>query len=1013
MTELKMLETLRQHRPLLLACEAIGWLHMAGKAKADFLRKHGGQENDYKYEAWYEKESPPFPWDDLLKWVKDKFPLSNENACWPATLTKFISEHKKQDKGMLGLLQAAHAMASSIEKNIPDKTSKYLGQDITHMWLSSAFGHPTRNLLEAKPEILTDEGWKNLLEQIKKLLGDLKQLGDPSYPHSVDDITGWWNWREGAIGLNGWLRKAFSSTLAETRLPNNDVTLWDQSYVAAALFKSAVAGAILDKENWKGNLKQDTKWRLLTVGMAADHYESRSVKIGDWIGARKALDGFFEKVRKLVEIDLAIGSLLYADSEVMVFTFPGERQNHQGGDLKIAEWEKWLTEQLTEQIDEYARQFEFETPPYCSISESSRSLINMTDEIKKAHETIAVPLHRTWDIQEDEKVKGHICPVCLMRRNDDKNNKQKPCGVCEERRKHRLDDWYTGQNESDTIWITEVADNNDRLALITMSLDIEPWLSGERLDALRAQAISEWSNNSKLEQNPIKSDEAYKHFVEYSRKKLEQEEIPKKDNVFNKINSRFKKFCKWKHFFKAIVEDRANAPNWNDEGMDNDKRARWLTHQLFRKLASPGRIYRFQRQAEEFFNELLVTFREQASAEENRWRTRRLIIKLANNSSEKWKDKDKQVYNGRLGDAPVSLLYRKDSNDFITICNLKRIFKHGENLDKFEGKTLLLTEEDKEGGRQKEEILVASVEEAKNHLGCYHPVIPLEVSPVRFRVIVPLEAASDCIDKAVEKWNQEFDRVWDRLPLRVGMVAFKRMMPFQAVIEAARNIEHRFNDRKKETWRVDTKEEKDGVVVINFVSSGSSQTVLRTIPITLRDGREDVFYPYVNVEDQEVRYPLDFQHPDGQTYRHVKDLKKGDGVVVYPALISTLFMEHTAVRFDSIKEYGLSDWTNIRGIWNLIDRVVPSQTALRGVWSELLQKRESWQDASGEWLEGGERAWLDLVRVMFYRNLGARGAVLETLVQAAESGNLEWCLEWHLHVLKKQVSGGKNDNNSN
>jgi hypothetical protein len=27
-------DTLRQHRPLLLACEAIGWLHMAGKAKS-------------------------------------------------------------------------------------------------------------------------------------------------------------------------------------------------------------------------------------------------------------------------------------------------------------------------------------------------------------------------------------------------------------------------------------------------------------------------------------------------------------------------------------------------------------------------------------------------------------------------------------------------------------------------------------------------------------------------------------------------------------------------------------------------------------------------------------------------------------------------------------------------------------------------------------------------------------------------------------------------------------------
>jgi hypothetical protein len=32
-------DTLRKHRPLLLACEAIGWLHMTGKANIDFLQE--------------------------------------------------------------------------------------------------------------------------------------------------------------------------------------------------------------------------------------------------------------------------------------------------------------------------------------------------------------------------------------------------------------------------------------------------------------------------------------------------------------------------------------------------------------------------------------------------------------------------------------------------------------------------------------------------------------------------------------------------------------------------------------------------------------------------------------------------------------------------------------------------------------------------------------------------------------------------------------------------------------
>ncbi|GIV83484.1 MAG: hypothetical protein KatS3mg052_0491 [Candidatus Roseilinea sp.] len=50
---------------------------------------------------------------------------------------------------------------------------------------------------------------------------------------------------------------------------------------------------------------------------------------------------------------------------------------------------------------------------------------------------------------------------------------------------------------------------------------------------------------------------------------------------------------------------------------------------------------------------------------------------------------------------------------------------------------------------------------------------------------------------------------------------------------------------------------------------------LRVVPVTLPDGREDVFYPYVAVEDQQVRFPRDFQHPNGQVYRHVADLRSG------------------------------------------------------------------------------------------------------------------------------------------
>lgn len=1007
MTEFQHPHELRNHRPLLLALEAIGWLHMTGKANIDFLRAHGGQKNNYDYKRWHEQENPHFPWDDLLQWAKGKFGLVN-NA-WPGTLADFLSKHPGRDGGMLGLLQAGHAMASGIEKNLPSSTAKYLGQDVTHMWLSTAFGHPVRNLLDDPPELLTDVGWKDLLEQIKQLLTELQRLGDNS---SSSDINGWWRWRDGAVGPEGWLRKAFTGTLAETRLPNNDVTLFDQSYVAAALFKSAAAGAILEGSSFPWSckkLKQQTRWRLLTIGIGADHYEARAVKIGDWTGARLALDEFFTKVRKLVEVDLAVGSLLYKDGETCVFSFPGERFGHdneeeyQGGDLQIDEWQDWLAEQ----IDGYARDAndaDLETPPYCSISEPSRSLVGMTAEIRKARETMAVPLHRNWQIPGQDSSEGHVCPVCLVRSSSSEKDKQMPCDPCKARRTHRLDKWLEGEFGSDSIWISEVADANDRVALLTISLDIEPWLDGTRLDAFRTQSVARWAAQNTTQKKPLPEDhDSLVNLVKtalgtgnqasQARSLIQKKIAPGlRDENDNDVP--------WDKFYELVVEDRADAPKWHD--LDENGRAAWLTHQLFCKLASPGRVYRFWRQAEEFFEAMLAEFREIAAADQNRWRVRRLVIKPDNGSSGSWKDR--QTYGGRYGDAPVSLLYREETEDFLTICNLARFLKPEQDKDCLRGITLKLKADD---SMEAEELKVLSAADDAGTLGVYHPVIRLELSPVRFRVLLPLEAVSGCVDRAIEAWRDQFARVWDRLPLRVGVVAFSRMTPFQAVIDAARTIEDDLDRIKKsETWRVTGCETQEGVTGLSLKSLDHRHELLKTIPIGLPDGRDDVFYPYLAVEDKQVRFPLDFQHPNGQVLRHAKDLRSGDGVLVYPSCIATVFMDSTARRFEPLSRRQLTEWLRMRDLWRQMDRFAASQTALRGAWSELMERRGAWQEADGTWFEGGKTAWLDLARAVFHERLGVRGACLETLVQAAGDGLLDWCLEWHMSVLKKQVSGG-------
>jgi hypothetical protein len=1027
-------EKLREYRPLLLACEAIGWFHMAGKAKIEFLRKQGRIQS-YEEKLWHKEETPPFSWDDLLGWLKLRFSsIPEPEQVWPSTFDLFTERHADGDCGLLGLLQAAHGIVSGVEKNLPKSTSVYLNQDITHMWLSSPWGHPKRHLLANPPEILTPHGWRQLVAEIRRVLEEAQSLGT----QSSSNVCDWQRWRDAAIGPKSFIRRAFLSTLAETRLPTNDVTLWDQSYVAAVLFKSAVAGAILEETNfpWKWQdiaqrlgidlrtrrgrernleelskevrrsilnfLKTYTNWRLLTISIGTDHYEARAVKIGDWTGTQQVIEQFFSNVARLIEVDLAVGSLLYRDSSVVVFSFPGERSDESSTPASWIEgWEEWLQQE----VDTLAKNLDMETPPMVKLSEPTRSLVPLVKERKKALNTLVVPVHRKWNIrcEVSDEARGNVCPVCQVRLNGDPTNKNKPCQVCRERRHHRLDSWLSGEFGQDTIWLAEVADSNDRVALVTFSLDIEPWLAGVRVDSLRAQAIPDWRRfnpNLAGHPNPIDFANSYETLKNEIKNRLPS--YNSGDYLLQSLQAGYKNAGEWPLFFFNIVEDRADAPKW--ESLNNDKRAAWLAHQLFRKLPSPGRLYRFWRQTEFFFQDILREMREIASRDENRWRTRRLVIKpdMDDDHHERWNDR--LLYNGIYNGAPVSLIYLRELEGFITACNLARLLEPTDKKSSLKEQTqnqeIFLRAEDH--FKDVIPLKIKRIEEPRRihaHLAVYHPVIPLELSPLRFRVLVPLNVASDCVDYVISRWQEEFARVWERLPLRIGVVAFSRKLPFRAVIEATRNLEEDLL-KKEEIWCVEDKEVREGIVALNF-QRPDGQVTLRTVPITMPDGRFDAFYPYMAVEDRDVRYPYDFQHPEGQVYRHAKDLGHGDRVKVCPACVATVFLDSSYRRFEKFTPRYLEDWLKMREVWQLLERAAPSQTALRGLQAELIKLQVQWHTPNGTNVPAD--LWEDTIRSLIARHLEVQGTVLEILTKAGANGLLQWAMEWHIAVLKQKV----------
>jgi hypothetical protein len=545
--------------------------------------------------------------------------------------------------------------------------------------------------------------------------------------------------------------------------------------------------------------------------------------------------------------------------------------------------------------------------------------------------------------------------------------------------------------------------------VLTLSLDLEPWLDGERVDSLRAQAISEWARRSSSMQNQTKrwsSEHVQVRLERYIEKRIQnpprrittdgvlRDLIPDLEEEFG---SKAQAIDAWKEIYKKWVEDRASAPIWNSN--NHYQNAQWLVFQWLRKLPSPGRVYRFWREAIEFFEDLLREFRQIASRSDNPWRVRRLLLIPDASTAHGWKSG--MLYDGRWRGVQISLVYVGNLKGFVTASNLARLLKPEEHKEALQNQTITVEEEDTFG--QSVSLTVRSVKELSGsyaHLGVYHPVIPLEVSPLRFRVVLPLEAASECVDLAIARWRERFARVWDRLPLRVGVVGFPRALSFQAVVEAVRNVEEALV-REAEIWQVEKRWIQAGIVTLRLRRE-DGQSVPRSIPLLLSDGREDVFYPYAQVEDPTLRYPRDFRHPgSGRVFRHVADLRLGDGIRVAPATVTAIWMESAAVRFEPLKSRYLEDWTRMREVWRLVERVAPSATALQRLWSAVNELRARWRAPDGSWA-APEDLRRDTLRALLAEHLELQGADLETLVEAAMEDLLPWALDWHLTALQER-----------
>jgi hypothetical protein len=712
------------------------------------------------------------------------------------------------------------------------------------------------------------------------------------------------------------VERAFDAALGDTRRPINEVTLADWSGAVAALYKSALAGALL---GIKPTNPDHLHWRLLRVNFDVLGLYAKAVKIGDLLGYKRAVEQACEAVKKLIEEEYPLGNEIYRDSTGIYFIFP---------DLD-------LPADLAQEIRRRVEETEMELAPRIDVTvgDGKTAAEQLKGILAKARREALQDLARPFDgqnlgdywHQRWKKVgdgKWEVCPVCRLR---PKREDRDICEICKKRRASRIKEW--GQNPEQTIWIDEIADHNDRVALIVGKFGLDDWLSGDLVQTMLVKAVSG---------NP-------------------KDCVPK-----NPSPARLRRVWKTCQRFwtETVVEEILTSHPYGQGTPDSSlRRARW---------------------------------------------------RVVPDQTTGWEEHG--PYDGTVDGRPISLFWRAQFGDFITIINLQLsgALQRGQRV----------TVSDPDNPRRIWSFTVQEATPSDDEFGTYQPFLVLLASPDQFLALVPAIDALEIAERIRAEYVRQFGKVQNRLPLFLGLIFFPRKTPLTAVMEAARRMLN--TPFKEERWTI----QKVTNNTIEFAND-----VEWNVPVVMGDNvTEDLWYPYFFLETQGNpgrQYCFQLRR-EGDTdpqkvgsvsakyadrwLVHVRDLRQGDGVQVTPSRFAYLFLESTArrFRFDPEKDGMLLDeLPRLRKMWQDLKESGITNTALNGLWALLERKRAAWGAESKELEKLAEDALKD---AGLFQRKDPQGNPPRDLVRPDDvrNGRFVRCLELHMYILKRTclASGG-------
>lgn len=791
--------------------------------------------------------------------------------------------------------------------------------------------------------------------------------------------------------------KHFENAMSDTTRPSNDTALWEHVYGVTCVSK-AVHAEDVTKDNLE--LERFMPFALYGVGIDTWRWCGQGHKIGDVTSRKKLVDDGFEKVKKLIEFDVAVGNCVYEDDSFQIFLI---------GRLDPADK---LSQFLDQQVNAC---FGPELGAATVHEKEVNSTTHVVQVLDKLRTEIATP--STWQSRTPLEVTGNsdLCPVCRIRRiHKDKNQ-----GVCAEcyKRRTRITGFEKSSDRNkaeETPMLGEIADSHGRVALVVARFGLRDWLSGQMT---RSCMITEPAGIKhlatvlpKIKELPDSEAAAYKAWLNekpdrgYDDLRAELEALRSDSTKDTYALSVLARSPSGNPLRLKITPSEANK-TWDSDLKSFIDDCPWLggtwtevdrlLNALCTKTPTPSTTLDVWSTTKEFF--------EQAVKGNEPW-----IQSCVEQRSRGWLEIDcipswltnyQTLEIKGYGD---EFLFN-DSRLWVVQNVQKKARVPGMNAD-----VLLIGDDSKE--KAVKVTYVSQPAEAHS----YWPYRTLTASPDVLMVLMPADRAPEFTRILNQKYTEEFGKVAGRLPLGIANIFFPKHLPMFSVLDTAWRVIDNFRRLQEGPW-----------VERAYIPPATVQG------LRLGNCERDSFHSYVITKSQ-APVKSAFRTAAGWI-AHREDLAEGTSILERPNLYDGIVLggsgdrlnlnltsedmnshqspeqrtivlqqdvEKTLFKRTGVQRMGLmtlQEFEECLSIWQSLKDTQIGDRPLRNLWFALDSRRTAWTSSDPE---RGEAALQAIGKTLGQHYLGKNWQRFES---AFEQGLLEKTLQLHWAVLKEQL----------